>query len=292
MRKTIILHNIIESAPKLTLLKQQRRPDSFLVTAEDLLQLPIAINQNATIYEAIEKIIEHNISGILVRNETGYGILSQKDIAKTLLEERRNIKDITSGQKMQQLETVDQFAPISNCASIMLTKKINTLGIKTGNQVKGVITKHDLVRYFYTHAKDTTRLADIMSIGSFFVQDTTPLYDALFRMLDNQISRILVKDEKDNPLGILTHKSFLNNALYHSNRYDDNVFSTGFGRTNKVSEIMTKRIITVSTQANLLKVAKILIEYRVHGVAVTKNQDIVGFVTEKDIIRQISKMDW
>lgn len=292
MRKTIILHHIIESTPKFTLLKQQRKHDSFLVTAEDLLQLPISINQNATIYEAIEKIIEHNISGILIRNETGYGILSQKDIAKILLEESRNIKDIQSGQKMQQLETVDQFAPISNCASIMLTKKINTLGIKTGSQVKGVITKHDLVKYFYAHAKDTTRLADIMSIGSFFVQDTTPLYDALFRMLDNQISRILVKNEKGISLGILTYKSFLNNALYHSNRYDDDVFSTGFGKSCQVRDIMTKRIITVSMQANLLKVAKILIEHRIHGVAITKNQDIIGFVTEKDIIRQISKMDW
>ncbi|MFN3654664.1 MAG: cyclic nucleotide-binding/CBS domain-containing protein [Candidatus Nitrosotenuis sp.] len=292
MRKTIILHHIIESAPKLTLLKQQRKHDSFLVTAEDLLQLPISINQNATIYEAIEKIIEHNISGILVRSETGYGILSQKNIAKILLEESRNIKEITAGQKMQQLETVDQFTPISNCANLMLTKKINMLGIKTGSQVKGIITKHDLVKYFYMHANATARLTDIMSIGSFFVQDTTSLYDALFRMLDNQISRMLVKDEKGKPLGILTHKNFLNNALYHSNRYNDNVFSTGFGRSCQVSEIMTKRIITVSAQANLLKVAKILIEYRVHGVAVTKNQDIAGFVTEKDIVRQISKMDW
>jgi CBS domain-containing protein len=274
------------------LLKQQRKHDSFLVTAEDLLQLPISINHTATIYEAIEKIIERNISGILVRNGTGYGILSQKEIAKSLLEESRNIKDVPAVQKMQQLEVIDQFAPISNCASLMLTKKINTLGIKAGSQIKGVITKHDLVKHFYTHAKDSVKLADIMSVGSFFVDDATTLYDALFRMLDNQISRLLVKDGSGNPLGILTHKSFLNNALYHSNRYDNNVFSSGFGKTSKVSEVMTKRIITVSTQANLLKVAKILIEYRVHGVAVTKNQEIIGFVTEKDIIRQISKMDW
>ncbi|MEO9310088.1 MAG: CBS domain-containing protein [Nitrososphaera sp.] len=292
MRKTIILHHITESTPKITLLKQQRRSDSFLVTAEDLLQLPISINQNATIYDAIEKIIEHNISGILVRNNTDYGILSQKDIAKILLEESRNIKDIQCGQKMQQLQTVDQFAPISNCASLMLAKKINTLGIKAGGQVKGVITKHDLVKYFYSHAKDTAKLADIMTVGSFFVYNTTSLYDALFRMLNNQISRMLVKNEKSSPLGILTYKSFLNSTLYHSNRYNNDVFSTGFGRSCNVSQIMTKRIITVSMQANLLKVAKILIEHRIHGVAVTKNQDIVGFVTEKDIIRQITKMDW
>ncbi|MEM3064678.1 MAG: CBS domain-containing protein [Candidatus Nitrosotenuis sp.] len=292
MRKTIILHHITELAQKPTLLRQQRKRDSFLVTAEDLLQLPIYISQNATIYDAIEKIVERNISGILVKDESGYGILSQKEIAKVLLEESRNIKDIRCGQKMQPLEAVDQFAPISNCASLMLTKKINTLGIKCGSQVKGVITKHDLVRYFCAHAKDTTKLADVMSIGSFFVHDATPLYDALLKMLDNQISRMLVKDQEGTPLGILTHKNFLNSTLYHANRRGDNVFATGFGRTSKVSEIMTKRIITVSTQANLLKVAKILIEYRVHGVAVTKNRDIVGFVTEKDIIRQISKMDW
>ncbi|HXG73265.1 MAG TPA: CBS domain-containing protein [Candidatus Nitrosotenuis sp.] len=256
------------------------------------MQLPISIGQNATIYDAIEKIIERNISGILVKDESGYGILSQKDIAKVLLEESRNIKDIRCSQKMQPLEAVDQFAPISNCASLMLTKKINMLGIKCGSQVKGVITKHDLVRYFCAHAKNTAKLADVMSIGSFFVHDATPLYDALLKMLDNQISRMLVKNQEGTPLGILTHKNFLNSTLYHANSYGDDVFATGFGRTHWVSEIMTKRIITVSTQANLLKVAKILIEHRVHGVAVTKNHDIVGFVTEKDIIRQISKMDW
>lgn len=272
------------------LLRQQRRHGSFLVTAEDLLKLPIFVHQTATIYEAIEKIIACNISVILVKTESGYGILSQKDIAKILLEENHNIKEIPVDKKMQELVTVDQFAPISNCASLMISKKINALGIKSSKQIKGIITKHDLVRYFYEHVKDATKLADIMSIGSFFVPHTTTLYDGLFKMLDNQVSRLLVKDE-DKPVGIITYKSFLNSALYYSNRYEDNVFSSGFGKTCKVSEIMTKNILTVSTQANLLKVAKILIEYRVHGVAVTKNQEIVGFITEKDIIRQIAKSD-
>jgi CBS domain-containing protein len=173
----------------------------------------------------------------------------------------------------------------------MLAKKTNMLGIKYGREVKGVMTKHDLVKYFYQNVVDERKLSDVMSIGSFYVPHTTTLHDALHKMLDNQISRLLVKDSGDNPVGIVTYKSFLNNAIYYSNRYEDDVFSSGFGKIYKVSDVMTKNIITVSIRTSLMKVAKILIEYRIHGVAVTQNKDIVGFVTEKDIVRQLSKID-
>jgi predicted transcriptional regulator len=53
---------------------------------------------------------------------------------------------------------------------------------------------------------------------------------------------------------------------------------------------MTRQIISVSINTSIAKVAKILVDYRVHGVAVTHRQKIVGFVTEKDITRQLAKM--
>ncbi len=273
------------------MLKQQRSHGSLLVTAEDLLQIPICVNQNSTIYQAIEGILDHNISGITLKSDTMYGILSQKDIAKILLEENQNIKNIPAAQKARELVAVDQYAPISNCAHLMLAKKTNTLGVKYNQEVKGIITKHDLVKYYYQNIVDERKLADVMSIGTFFVPDTTILHDALCKMLDNQISRLLIKDSNGKPVGIVTYKRFLINALYHSNRYEDSIFSSGFGRKCKVDEIMTKQLITVSIQTSLVKVAKIMIDYRVHGVAVTQNQKIVGFVTEKDIIRQLAQLD-
>jgi CBS domain-containing protein len=235
--------------------------------------------------------MNHNISGIIIENGSQYGILSQKDIARAMIEESQNIKNIAAAQKMQELVAVDQYAPISNCAHLMLAKKTNMLGIKYGREVKGVMTKHDLVKYFYQNVVDERKLSEIMSIGSFFVPHTTTLHDALRKMLDSQISRLLIKNSNDQPVGIVTYKSFLNNAIYYSNRYEDNVFSSGFGKTCKVSDVMTKNIITVSIRTSLMKVAKILIEHRIHGVAVTQNEEIVGFVTEKDIVRQLAKLD-
>jgi CBS domain-containing protein len=92
------------------------------------------------------------------------------------------------------------------------------------------------------------------------------------------------------PVGIVTYKSFLKTAMYHTNQSKNEVFSKGFGRTYRIGQIMTRQIISVSINTSIAKVAKILIDYRVHGVAVTHKQRIVGFVTEKDITRQLAKL--
>jgi predicted transcriptional regulator len=272
------------------LLKQRHHSATFLVTAEDLAHQPISVNHNASIHDAAEKIIIHNISGIVVNAHDKYGVLSQKDIAKTLLTENQSTKDLLAMQKMQELVLIDQYAPVSNCASVMLNKKTNLIGIKNSHGVKAVMTKHDLVKFFQQNIVDETKLADIMSVGSFFVPNTTALYDALAKMLDNQISRLLIKDNNEKPIGLVTFKSFLRSAIENTNRDGTSVFSTGFGKSIPVEAIMKKQLITVSIQTSLAKVAKILIDYRVHGVAVTQNQKIVGFVTEKDIVRQLARI--
>lgn len=271
-------------------MQRQQRRQELLVTAEDIAQEPIGIGHNATIYDAVEKILECNISGVLVKSQKP-AILSQKDIATSLLSENRNIKKIPVTEKAQELVTVDQYAPISNCAELMLSKRINTLGVTNSGSLAGILTKHDLVKYYHGNISDAPRLQDIMSVGSFFVTDTAPIHEALRKMVENQVSRLLIKDEKNAPVGITTFKNFLNSAMYHSNRYDNDVFSTGFGNTCNMKQIMTKNIVTVSVNTALAKVVKILIDYRIHGVAVTNSQRIIGFVTEKDIVRQIAKSE-
>jgi predicted transcriptional regulator len=54
---------------------------------------------------------------------------------------------------------------------------------------------------------------------------------------------------------------------------------------------MTKQIITVTSQTSLPKIAKILLDYRIHGVAITDRRKIIGFVTEKDIIRELARQE-
>lgn len=261
-----------------------------LVTAEDLARKPITIRGNATTYDAIEKITDADISAVLLQTPTESGILSQREISDMLLSEEKNVKKISAADWMRECTLIDKFAPISNCADAMLRKKTNTLCIKDSHGIRGILTKHDLVRHYYENRNEAVKISDIMSVGSFFVQNDMSLYESLQRMQQNQISRLLVKDNLDNPIGIVTFKNFLNSVMYHSNGRDDDVFSTGFGKKTAVGQIMTKNIITVPSHATVSKVSKILIEYRIHGVAVIENQRIAGFVTEKDVVRHIASL--
>ncbi|MBM3904436.1 MAG: CBS domain-containing protein [Thaumarchaeota archaeon] len=270
------------------MLKQRSRHE-ILVTAEDLMKRPIAMDANATIHNATETILDFDISGLIIESDQVMH-LSQKGIAQALLENDKSIKSVLALERTRELTLVDRFAPVSNCADLMLKLRINALGVKDGMGLIGIITKHDLVKYFEQSIVDETKLSEIMSVGSFFVPHTATLYDALYKMLDSGISRLLVKDGSDTPVGIVTYKSFLKTAMYHSNQSPDAVFSQNFGKAYKIGQIMTRQIISVSINTSIAKVAKILVDYRVHGVAVTHKQRIVGFVTEKDITRQLAKM--
>jgi predicted transcriptional regulator len=190
---------------------------------------------------------------------------------------------------MQELALVDQYAPIPNCANMMLAKKTNVVGIRGKDGIKGIITKHDLVKYYHETAREATRIQDLMTYGSFFVQDDSSLYEGLTKMISNQVSRLLIRNSQDESVGIVTFGNFLGKVFRHE-RDQSSVFS-GYGKTCKITEIMTKQIITVTAQTNLERIAKILLEYRIHGVAITDDRKIIGFVTEKDIIRELARRE-
>ncbi len=80
-----MLHYMILGKFPVLLLSQQRR-HRYLVTAEDIVRSPISINEDSTVYDGIEKIIDNRISGLVVdaRNAQS-GILSARDIGRVLI---------------------------------------------------------------------------------------------------------------------------------------------------------------------------------------------------------------
>lgn len=52
----------------------------------------------------------------------------------------------------------------------------------------------------------------------------------------------------------------------------------------KVTEVMTKNVVTVSTDTTIQKAAQLMQKRDIRGVIVTKNGKVVGILTDKDII--------
>jgi len=57
----------------------------------------------------------------------------------------------------------------------------------------------------------------------------------------------------------------------------------------KVFDIMTKNPVCVNPEANIKKAAEVMLKKKVGGLVVTKNNKVVGIVTEKDLVRIIAK---
>ncbi len=58
----------------------------------------------------------------------------------------------------------------------------------------------------------------------------------------------------------------------------------------KISEIMRKNVITCREDTSIKEVAKLLIENNLTGIPVVKGKEIVGIVTEADLIMQKAKL--
>jgi predicted transcriptional regulator len=271
------------------LLSQQKR-HSYLVTAEDVIREPISISKESTVYDGIEKIIDNRISGLVIdaRNAQSW-ILSARDIGKILVSKNQNMKTIPISSAMQELAIVDQYAPIPNCAGVMLAKKTNMIGIRGKDRIRGVMTKHDLVKYYHENIQNAKKIQDIMTYGSFFVNDDASMYDGLAKMISAQVSRLLIKNAQDEPIGIVTFGNFLGKVFRHEQ--DASRVFADYGKNCKITDVMTKQVITVTANTSLPRIAKILLEYRIHGVAITNGRKIIGFVTEKDIIRELARQE-
>lgn len=284
-----MLHYMILGKFPVLLLSQQKKR-SYLVTAEDLIREPISISKESTVHDGIEKIIDNRISGLIIdAKNTQSWILSARDIGKILVSKNQNTKTVPISDIMQELTLVDQYAPIPNCAGMMLAKKTNAIGIRGKNGIRGIITKHDLVKHYHENSDDAKKIQDVMTYGSFFVNDDASLYDGLAKMIATQVSRLLIKNSQDEPVGIVTFGNFLGKVF----RYEldqSNVFAD-YGKRFKITDVMTKQIITVTAQTSLPRIAKILLEYRIHGIAITNGRKIIGFVTEKDIIRELARQE-
>ena len=54
-----------------------------------------------------------------------------------------------------------------------------------------------------------------------------------------------------------------------------------------IGEIMTRNVVTVTPDTPILEVARLLLEYRIGGVPVVEDGQVVGVITESDLFRLI-----
>jgi CBS domain-containing protein len=106
------------------------------------------IAPDATVFEALNLMAEHNIGALLVMTgEEINGIVSERDCIRKVDVRGRNAKDTTISEIMtSNVITVEADQPLEDCMGLMIDKNIRHLPVCEGRKLLGLLSVRDVLR--------------------------------------------------------------------------------------------------------------------------------------------------
>ncbi len=122
------------------------------------------------------------------------------------------------------------------------------------------------------------RISSYMKTPVYAVSSNDSLAHARNLMLKKEISRLVIVNEKDEPVGILTTTDIID-ALFGKN-YQKPLESI------LVGEVMTKDPIIIEESKSLKSASQLMLKHRIGGLPVVDaNKKLVGILTKTDIVK-------
>lgn len=117
-------------------------------------------------------------------------------------------------------------------------------------------------------------LQDMLNRDVVTITPDVPVSEASYLMMREDIGSLVVVDHQRHPVGIVTDRDLVVSAIAEGKDPDNTI----------VEEIMTKDVVYVDEDANLLDILSTMSEYSVRRMPVTKDGRLTGIVSVDDLI--------
>ena len=279
-----------------------------MTVAQDLIQKPISILKSSTVSDAIRKILENNVSRLIITDSgKSVGIVTEKDIGFFLFNENTTLglDAIPLEKLMKPIAYVGKDESVNNCAKIMQEKKISSLSVGNEDSLEGIFTKTDLTNYFANNCAGKRKVGDYMTHDYLSTHYSATLSHIIKKMLEYKVSRLIALNQQNQPVGIVSLRDFFRVSLDLGSDEDDVgayafadnmrkgfLSESGFGGTTLARDIMSKELISVKFDEDLASASKKIIENRVNGLFVYDDKDgLDGIISKTDIIEALASLD-
>ncbi|MGM5485249.1 MAG: CBS domain-containing protein [Nanobdellota archaeon] len=103
-------------------------------------------------------------------------------------------------------------------------------------------------------------------------------FKAVENVAEEGIGDVVVVDDDNNPIGIVTERDIINRLLYEKRDPDK----------TRIEDIMTRDIKTVDKHTPLLKVSRLMKEGNFRRIPVTDKNKLAGIITSRDLVHFMS----
>jgi diguanylate cyclase (GGDEF)-like protein len=175
---------------------------------------------------------------------------------------------------------VQSHTSLRNLIDLMNRNQKGVVVVLEDKRPVGILTERDVVEILYRGISLDERVDTYAKKKLVMTRGDRTIGYALNLTIENNIRRVIVVDESDNFLGIITQQDLL--------KYLEEDF---YRSTIKVKHILEKLgyLISVSPDDSLKDVLQKMVENRISAVSVIKDEMPVGIITEKDILKLVSR---
>jgi signal-transduction protein with cAMP-binding, CBS, and nucleotidyltransferase domain len=253
----------------------------------------------ATIVEAAVRMREKSLGSLLVESidaegpvSNRSGIVTETDLIRKVLAKGIEASLTRVDQIMTSpLLTITQDRPMLDANHLMETNHVRHLCVSDEEEIVGVVSVRDLVRYFIDSEGGPVRNLDNvfrpLSVLRVLMQTTMEtiasertVLEAAQTMAGKRIGSLLVL-EAGNMVGIVTEPDVVRKVI-----------ATGLpARSTSVGAVMNAPLIQIDIDDSARDASRLMAEKRIRHVAVTEDHKVVGLLSLRDLVRVVSIRD-
>ena len=107
-----------------------------------------SIGPDATVFEAIQLMADHNIGAVLVmQGDTLIGVLSERDYTRKVMLKGKSSRDTRVREVLTAPLVVRRADTVEDCMKLMTSQRVRHLPVVEGERVIGVVSIGDLVNW-------------------------------------------------------------------------------------------------------------------------------------------------
>jgi len=145
------------------------------------------------------------------------------------------------------------------------------------NRPIGIFTEYDALKIIADGSDKEKKLIDFMTHGVFYVQEDTYIHDAYMLMEQKNFRHIIVVDENEVYLGVVTEGDFLRHMGFEE-----------VAKIKSIEDAMSEAILTISSNISLSQAAKLMSEKRCDYAIILDKHHPIGIINERDITHYYS----